>query len=118
MQVVVRDPRRVQRSHRAAQLLEHVRTGVEGDLAQRLAGNELDAQREATDRAQQRRRMAPAAQAVERAGAKAGNRGADAAMVAVEMADLYARIEAEKKAEAAPPISVVPTPATDLPRRK
>ena len=40
-------------------------------------------------------------QAVERAGAKAGNRGADAAMVAVEMADLYARIEAAKKAEAA-----------------
>jgi 6,7-dimethyl-8-ribityllumazine synthase len=56
-------------------------------------------------------------QAVERAGAKAGNRGADAAMVAVEMADLYARIEAAKKAEAVP-VSVVPAPATDLPRRK
>ncbi|HEY7371546.1 MAG TPA: 6,7-dimethyl-8-ribityllumazine synthase [Polyangia bacterium] len=56
-------------------------------------------------------------QAVERAGAKAGNRGADAAMVAVEMADLYARIEAEKKVEAVP-VSVVPPPATDLPRRK
>jgi len=34
-------------------------------------------------------------QAVERAGAKAGNRGFDAAMVAVEMADLYARLGAE-----------------------
>jgi len=57
-------------------------------------------------------------QAVERAGAKAGNRGADAAMVAVEMADLYARIEAAKKAEASVPVSVVPPPTTDLPRRK
>ena len=58
-------------------------------------------------------------QAVERAGAKAGNRGADAAMVAVEMADLYARIEAAKKADAAVPVSVVPAPTTtDLPRRK
>jgi 6,7-dimethyl-8-ribityllumazine synthase len=57
-------------------------------------------------------------QAVERAGAKAGNRGADAAMVAVEMADLYARMAAEKAAE--PTVSVVPPPAntTDLPRRK
>jgi 6,7-dimethyl-8-ribityllumazine synthase len=56
-------------------------------------------------------------QAVERAGAKAGNRGADAAMVAVEMADLYARIDAQQKAEAVP-VSVVPAPTTDLPRRK
>jgi 6,7-dimethyl-8-ribityllumazine synthase len=56
-------------------------------------------------------------QAVERAGAKAGNRGADAAMVAVEMADLYARIEAEKKADTVP-VAVVPAPTTDLPRRK
>ena len=56
-------------------------------------------------------------QAVERAGAKAGNRGADAAMVAVEMADLYANIEAQKKADAVP-VSVVPAPTTDLPRRK
>ena len=32
-------------------------------------------------------------QAVERAGTKAGNRGADAAMVAIEMADLYAAID-------------------------
>ena len=57
-------------------------------------------------------------QAVERAGAKAGNRGADAAMVAVEMADLYARMAAEKAAE--PTVSVVPPPANtpDLPRRK
>jgi 6,7-dimethyl-8-ribityllumazine synthase len=56
-------------------------------------------------------------QAVERAGAKAGNRGSDAAMVAVEMADLYAHMAAEKAAE--PTVSVVPPPATtDLPRRK
>jgi len=33
-------------------------------------------------------------QAIERAGTKAGNKGADAAMVAIEMADLYASIEA------------------------
>jgi 6,7-dimethyl-8-ribityllumazine synthase len=33
-------------------------------------------------------------QALERAGTKAGNRGADAAMVAIEMADLYAQINA------------------------
>lgn len=33
-------------------------------------------------------------QAVERAGTKAGNRGADAALAALEMADLYARLEA------------------------
>lgn len=32
-------------------------------------------------------------QALERAGTKAGNRGADAAMVAIEMADLYAAID-------------------------
>jgi 6,7-dimethyl-8-ribityllumazine synthase len=32
-------------------------------------------------------------QAVERAGTKAGNRGFDAAMVAIEMADLYAQLE-------------------------
>ena len=56
-------------------------------------------------------------QAVERAGAKAGNRGYDAGMVAVEMADLYARMEAEKKADAVP-VVVVPAPPTDLPRRK
>jgi 6,7-dimethyl-8-ribityllumazine synthase len=56
-------------------------------------------------------------QAVERAGAKAGNRGYDAGMVAVEMADLYARMEAEKKADAVPVVVVPPQP-TDLPRRK
>lgn len=55
-------------------------------------------------------------QAVERAGAKAGNRGYDAAMVAVEMADLYAHMRAEEAAAQAP--TVVPAPATDLPRRK
>ena len=33
-------------------------------------------------------------QAIERAGTKAGNRGCDAAMAAIEMADLYATIKA------------------------
>jgi 6,7-dimethyl-8-ribityllumazine synthase len=33
-------------------------------------------------------------QAIERSGAKAGNRGADAALVAIEMADLYASLGA------------------------
>jgi 6,7-dimethyl-8-ribityllumazine synthase len=37
-------------------------------------------------------------QAVERAGTKAGNRGFDAAMVALEMADLYAALERSKQA--------------------
>jgi len=37
-------------------------------------------------------------QAVERAGTKAGNRGYDAAMVALEMADLYAALESSKQA--------------------
>jgi len=36
-------------------------------------------------------------QALERAGTKAGNRGADAAMVAIEMADLYARMNGATK---------------------
>jgi 6,7-dimethyl-8-ribityllumazine synthase len=35
-------------------------------------------------------------QAVERAGTKAGNRGFDAAMVALEMADLYAALETSR----------------------
>jgi 6,7-dimethyl-8-ribityllumazine synthase len=56
-------------------------------------------------------------QALERAGAnKDANRGYDAAMVAVEMSDLYARMRADDAA--AQPPSVVPAPATDLPRRK
>jgi 6,7-dimethyl-8-ribityllumazine synthase len=55
-------------------------------------------------------------QAVERAGDKDSNRGYDAAMVAVEMADLYARMRAD--GAAAQPPTVVPAPATDLPRRK
>jgi 6,7-dimethyl-8-ribityllumazine synthase len=45
-------------------------------------------------------------QAVERAGTKAGNKGFDAAMVAIEMADLYAQIE-RQRGEA----------SQDLPRR-
>jgi 6,7-dimethyl-8-ribityllumazine synthase len=49
-------------------------------------------------------------QAVERAGTKAGNRGFDAAMVAIEMADLYAQLDA--------PASQPQTQAQDLPRRK
>jgi len=48
-------------------------------------------------------------QAVERAGTKAGNRGFDAAMVAVEMADLYAQLDAAGAGPAAQ--------AQDLPRR-
>jgi len=52
-------------------------------------------------------------QAIERAGTKAGNRGFDAAMVAVEMADLYAQLDAQK-AVADPGASV----EQDLPRRK
>jgi 6,7-dimethyl-8-ribityllumazine synthase len=47
-------------------------------------------------------------QAVERAGTKAGNRGFDAAMVAIEMADLYAALAAASAG----------APAQDLPRRK
>ena len=35
-------------------------------------------------------------QAIERAGTKAGNRGFDAEMVAVEMADLYAQLDAQR----------------------
>ena len=64
-------------------------------------------------------------QALERAGTKAGNRGFDAAMVAVEMADLYARM-AREAAAATPVVSVAPVAdvgdgadvATDLPRRR
>ena len=60
-------------------------------------------------------------QALERAGTKAGNRGFDAAMVAVEMADLYARMDREAE-DVSPvaPVSVtdVPSVATDLPRRR
>jgi 6,7-dimethyl-8-ribityllumazine synthase len=37
-------------------------------------------------------------QAVERSGTKAGNRGFDAAMVALEMADLYAALDSAKQA--------------------
>jgi 6,7-dimethyl-8-ribityllumazine synthase len=47
-------------------------------------------------------------QAVERAGTKAGNRGFDAAMVAIEMADLYAQMETSAAGGA---------PSQDLPRR-
>jgi 6,7-dimethyl-8-ribityllumazine synthase len=50
-------------------------------------------------------------QAIERAGTKAGNKGFDAAMVAVEMADLYAQLDAQKAAS--PPAAV----KQDLPRR-
>ena len=36
-------------------------------------------------------------QAINRAGAKAGNKGVDAAMTAIEMANLYAKLDAEGK---------------------
>src|SRR4051794_32203522 len=49
-------------------------------------------------------------QAVERAGTKAGNRGFDAAMVAIEMADLYAGLDTTASDGVAA--------AQDLPRRK
>jgi 6,7-dimethyl-8-ribityllumazine synthase len=39
-------------------------------------------------------------QAIERSGSKGGNRGADAAMTAVEMANLYAALAGNAKAEA------------------
>ena len=51
-------------------------------------------------------------QAVERAGTKAGNKGYDAAMVAIEMADLYAKLDA-----AGAPADAAAKPAQDLPRR-
>jgi 6,7-dimethyl-8-ribityllumazine synthase len=53
-------------------------------------------------------------QAIERAGTKAGNKGFDAAMVAVEMADLYAQLDAQKATATSPRASV----KQDLPRRK
>jgi 6,7-dimethyl-8-ribityllumazine synthase len=63
-------------------------------------------------------------QAVERAGTKGGNRGFDAAMVAIEMADLYAALDAEPvstvaAAAAGVTSSVSPTrePPRDIPRR-
>src|SRR5258707_8692978 len=69
-------------------------------------------------------------QAIERAGTKAGNRGFDAAMVAVEMAELYARLDAQQGAgaatssassassAAASSSSTKPALRQDLPRRK
>jgi 6,7-dimethyl-8-ribityllumazine synthase len=52
-------------------------------------------------------------QAVERAGTKAGNRGFDAAMVAVEMADLYAGAGVVGGVTA----RVAPSATPDIPRR-
>jgi 6,7-dimethyl-8-ribityllumazine synthase len=57
-------------------------------------------------------------QAVERAGTKAGNRGFDAAMVAVEMAELYARLDAEAQGAGGAGGSRASLPRQDLPRRK
>jgi 6,7-dimethyl-8-ribityllumazine synthase len=48
-------------------------------------------------------------QAIERSGSKGGNRGADAAIAAVEMANLYAALSGEGRAEA---------PVLAKPRRK
>lgn len=44
-------------------------------------------------------------QAIERAGTKAGNRGADAALVAIEMADLYGSLETAMTGKAVADIS-------------
>jgi 6,7-dimethyl-8-ribityllumazine synthase len=52
-------------------------------------------------------------QAIERAGTKSGNRGFDAAMVAIEMADLYARLDAEQGDAGGAKASL----RQDLPRR-
>jgi 6,7-dimethyl-8-ribityllumazine synthase len=57
-------------------------------------------------------------QAIERAGTKAGNRGFDAAMVAVEMAELYARLDAESSAGAGSARAKAGALRQDLPRRK
>ena len=62
-------------------------------------------------------------QAVERAGTMAGNRGFDAAMVAVEMAELYARLDAETRGAGATGGGAAGAggsmmPRQDLPRRK
>ncbi len=48
-------------------------------------------------------------QAIERSGSKGGNRGADAAMAAIEMANLYAALAGDGRAEA---------PALAKPRKK
>jgi 6,7-dimethyl-8-ribityllumazine synthase len=50
-------------------------------------------------------------QAVERAGAEPGNRGFDAAMVAIEMADLYASLTGGAA------VRVAPAATPDIPRR-
>jgi 6,7-dimethyl-8-ribityllumazine synthase len=55
-------------------------------------------------------------QAVERAGTKAGNRGFDAAMVAIEMADLYAKLDSSAGVPATMP-SPAASPEIDIPRR-
>ena len=41
-------------------------------------------------------------QAIERSGSKGGNRGSDAAMAAIEMANLYAALAGDSRAEAPP----------------
>jgi 6,7-dimethyl-8-ribityllumazine synthase len=55
-------------------------------------------------------------QAVERAGTKAGNRGFDAAMVAIEMADLYAKLDTSSGVPATVAASAA-APEIDIPRR-
>jgi len=47
-------------------------------------------------------------QAIERAGTKAGNRGSDAALVAIEMADLYASLETAAGGKAISAVSAAP----------
>jgi 6,7-dimethyl-8-ribityllumazine synthase len=41
-------------------------------------------------------------QAIERAGSKGGNRGADAAMAAIEMSNLYDQLDSRAEADSAP----------------
>jgi len=41
-------------------------------------------------------------QAIERSGSKGGNRGSDATMAAIEMANLYAALAGDSRAEAPP----------------
>jgi len=48
-------------------------------------------------------------QALERAGTKAGNRGSDAALVAIEMADLYASLETAAAGKTVSALSATPS---------
>ena len=60
-------------------------------------------------------------QALERSGADTKeNRGYDAGLVAIEMADLYAQLEGYAKVDGGAPVALAPTPdipTPDIPRR-